>query len=312
MTASRLARFARRPLVHFLALGAGLLAATSALQTPTVVMRASDLDAVRAQWIRETGRVPSEIEWQAGRARAIDEELMVREALRLRLDRTDAVVRERLLTNLEFLDGAAGASGDPATRLEQARRLDMPARDPVTRRRLVQLMEARFAVEGAPTSVDLADFVARHAERYAQPERRAFRQVFFSRDARGARTHADAIVALEALKDGGPAAPRVAGDPFLPGDAFGPMDATAIAARLGTDVARAVAEASPGHWAGPVASVWGEHLLFVEDVVPAAPAELDTVRTQVAYAALEEHEQAAVRAGLAGLRTRWRVEVVGS
>ncbi|HKY93093.1 MAG TPA: peptidylprolyl isomerase [Nevskiaceae bacterium] len=311
MIAPRLARLAGRPLLHFLLLGAGLWWALGVLQPRTIVVRASDLDLVRTQWIRETGRAPTELELQAGRARAIDEELMVREALRLRLDRGDPVVRERLLANLEFLDGTT-ADSDPERRLEQARRLGMPARDPVTRRRLVQLMEARFASRGEPTPADLAAFLARHADRYAHPERRAFRQVFFSRDTRGARTHADAQAALDALSAGGPAAPRATGDAFLAGDAFPPMDTGTIATRLGAELADAVARAPTGRWVGPVASAWGEHLLIVDEVVPAAAATLDAVRTQVAYAALEAHEQAAVRAGLAGLRTRWRVEVVGS
>jgi hypothetical protein len=307
---SRLARVARHPLGHFLALGAGLWWVLAQVETPTVVVRAADLADVRTQWIRETGRVPTDAEWQAGRARAIDEELMVREALRLRLDRHDVVVRERLLTNLEFLDPTTAASTDAQARLEQARRLDMPARDPVTRRRLVQLMEARFAGAGTLTSTDLDEFLRRHADRYAQPERRAFRQVFFARDARGDHTHADATAALARLTTDANAG--VAGDPFLAGDTFAPMDRRAVASRLGEDVARAVSSAPAGHWIGPVASVWGEHLLRVERVEPAGTVPLDTVRSQVAYAALDEREQANVRAGLAGLRQRWKVEVTGS
>ncbi|MGH8517077.1 MAG: peptidyl-prolyl cis-trans isomerase, partial [Panacagrimonas sp.] len=103
-------RLLRAPLLHFLVLG-GLIHAVLALRPETIVLADRDLAEIDAQWLRETGRAPSPAERAASRQRAADEEMLVREALRLGLETRDPVVRARLLRNIALIEGP-GAPAD--------------------------------------------------------------------------------------------------------------------------------------------------------------------------------------------------------
>ena len=96
------ARLLRAPLAHFLALGGALLALRGWLDPPRparprVVISAADVGRLAEAWTEEHGSPPD----AAARARlvskAIDEELLYREALARGFDHQDDTVRERLV-----------------------------------------------------------------------------------------------------------------------------------------------------------------------------------------------------------------------
>lgn len=278
-------RALRHPLLHFLALGA-LLHGLLSLRVPEpqpIAFDAAALATLRANWQRETGRSPSPAEWDASLRAHADEERLLREALRLGLEERDPVVRERLLRNVEFLFPERGLS--PARALKLARQLGMAERDLVARRRLVQLAEAALV----RTATDAPSSVPSPAS--AGIEQRAIQQLWFD----GAQGEARARAALDALRRG----ENVSGDPFLLGARFAPQDEAQIARRFGADFARAAMRAEAGTWVGPITSPYGTHLLRVEHV------QIAHVPSPHPYRALAEREAAALRAGLAGLRTRY-------
>jgi len=141
-----------RRLLHFLALGALLLALDAAFGAPRSP---------------PPGPPPS------------DEELLVRAARARRLQHGDPVVRRRLVANMRF------ATRDPqrsdASLLSEAFELGMDESDVVVRRRLAQL--ARLEIErearlGEPGEAELAAWLARRAERFEVPARVRISQVF--------------------------------------------------------------------------------------------------------------------------------------
>ncbi len=113
--------FLTEPLLHFLVLGAGVFALFAALDdTPppvaTARLEVTDADAARlARQFEATWRRPPTEDEIAGLIVAhIREEVLVREAIALGLDRDDAVVRQRLAQKMTFLT-ESGAEAVEAT-----------------------------------------------------------------------------------------------------------------------------------------------------------------------------------------------------
>jgi len=311
-------RLVRLPIVHFVLAGAALALASrahdAARRPPAAepIVAAAQVQALREGFARDHGRPPTDAEAAALVARAVDEELLYREALARGLDRGDRSIRWRLAETMDFLDGGAAAGGAPpavqAARAAEAAALGLDRGDPVVRRMLVakmRLVAAQAAERDADDAGALHACWQRHRARWTRPATVTFRHVFFSRAERGARLAADAERALRALRAG-----RAAGDG---GDAFfGPPLVEArseaqIAATFGAGFARGVAQAPAGDWTGPLRSPWGLHLVRVERREPETVAPFEAVRTAVRLALLAERREARVQELLAALRARWGV-----
>lgn len=297
----------RQPLLHFVVLG-GLLFAleraspvdTAPATDPVVHLDAAAQQRLRGEWRQLLGRAPGDDEWQAQLAREIDAELLFAEALRLELDVTDPVVRERLLMNMRFAFPGRRASEDAL--LFEARALGMSRSDPVVRRRLLQVMERRLQVPVVPDEATLRAYVNAHAARYGRPPRHGFRQIWFA-DADDER-----ITAVQAALLRGEA-PQASGDAFLFGARQPPASEAELAQRYGAAFAEAIAAAPPNRWTGPLRSAFGTHFIFVESRTAARPPDFATVAGMAAAAWAVEQREARRQAALQALRARYRVEL---
>lgn len=269
----------RQPLLHFALIGALLFVADARLGASA------------------SGPVPG----------LSDEELLVREARALGLHRRDPIVRRRLVRNMRFVSGAAGASDEEL--FAEALELGMDRTDPVVRRRLAQArILAVHAVARAeePSEAELAAYLERHAERFAAPARLRLSQLFLSRDRRGAALAADAATLLQKLvaHGAGPEAGPELGDPLPLPRQLPSSSRVELEGLLGASFARAVFALEAGQWQGPVESSYGLHLVWIHERSPAAPARLETVRGAVREALLEERARRALDAKLTALRGR--------
>lgn len=301
------------PLTHFLLLGALLYFAQSLLQTSrydTIRISPQQVETLRSQWRAQnplSARTPSESELEASLRQYADEEILIREALRLGLDQTDAVVRRRLLQNMRF--AFADAPQDDAGLLQQARDLGMTLRDAVIRERLLQAMQQRIQSAASFDETALREYIARHSQRYAKAARAGFSQIFFSSDVSRENAEAQAHAVLEEVRQG-EATNHNSGDPFLLGRRVPLSTQAQIASRYGTAFAQAVMQAHPNIWIGPLRSPYGLHLVRVEQVEAATPADSAALRTQAGYAWLAEREHELLRETLRHLRLRYPVELV--
>ncbi|WP_372798845.1 hypothetical protein [Pontiella sp.] len=100
-------RLLKEPLIHFILLGAALFAVYAGLNRPDskegIVVTASMVQALEAQFSNDWNRAPSAEERQGLIRDYVREELAVREALALGLDRNDPVVRQRLRQKIELM-----------------------------------------------------------------------------------------------------------------------------------------------------------------------------------------------------------------
>lgn len=267
-----LRRLTREPLAHFAALGVVIFAANAALSPPRagrIVVSSEFVAGLREEHRARTGKPPTAEEERALVDRFVEEEVLYREAVALGLDRGDPIVRRRLAQKMAFV--------------------------------------AEGSASREPSDHELAGYLAAHADRYREPPRVSFRQVFSSRDRRGESASADAARLLADLQAG--ADPGRAGDPFLHGTSFARRSAAELAALFGASFAAAIEATPSGAWSGPIPSSYGAHLVLVEERLPGAIPPLDRVRARVRGDLLEERRAEAVRALHARLRGRYQISI---
>lgn len=292
-----------RALLHFLLLGGAAFAVARWWGDPPraapVVLEEAELEALRAEGAVRLGRAPDAAEWGALARARVDEEILLREALARGLDQGDPVVAERMVRNMRFLGEDEGAT--PEQLLTRARAMGMDRTDPVVRRRLVDRMRAVVEAPARawePADAELRAYLEAHPERFAVPRRVAFEHVFFA-----ASRHPDAAsAAREALAarpdEAGP------GDPF-PAPRAQPLQTELSLSRyFGPGFAAALFELPEGHWAGPVSSPDGVHLVRVLEVRAGERPGLAEARAGLVEAMRTERAEAATRDFLARRRQR--------
>jgi len=180
--------------------------------------------------------------------------------------------------------------------------------DTIIRRRLRQKMEFLFEdTVPQPLEAELRAYFEAHAEKFRTQPLISFRQVFVSLK-RGDTAESDARKILARLVSAEPEAVDE-GDTLLLGEAFDLTSLDRIAALFGDDFGRALAEAAPGSWVGPLRSAYGLHLVLVTPVEPATLPSLDQVRPAVERELVAERRTAAKAAQYQALLAGYRVIV---
>lgn len=270
-----LRRLAAEPLVHFVGLGLLLLGAQalrrSISPSPERIRLGRDEQAgVAADLARRLGRAPTADEHRAAVSRLIDDEVLVREALRRGLDQGDVIVRRRLIQKMELLAEA-------------------------------------LAPAPAPTDAELLALRDRSAARYREPARVALEHVFVSRDRNGPEAPRRAAVLRQRLVAGEP--PAALGEPFPHGAALGLLKESQLAGIFGAELARAALALPPGAWSAPLPSSYGLHVVRVTArEEPRLPA-LDELRERLIVDLRDAQRDERRRSALDALRARYTVEL---
>ena len=233
--------------MHFLILSGLLFAAYGWINQgkrddPEVVrITAQEVDWLREMWQRQWQRPPTDQELSGVVTDYLKQQLLAREASELGLHENDVVVQRRLAQKLTFL-------------VQDTARLAEPADE------------------------DLLRLYETNPERYQEPARVSFRQVFF-------KTEDAARQGLVGSATGSAAEP---GDSSLLAPEYIDVDEQSVTNLLGNDLAGSVFSLEPGRWHGPVESAYGFHLVSVSARSAAQPHPFDEARAQV----LEEWHRA--------------------
>ena len=271
--------------VVFAAMGTALLAAKHGAAPPD-----SDISTL-------TVRVASEAT-AADVARRTDESLLLATALRLGFVHNDPAVRDRLVRNVQFVDGSLN-EGDA---LDEALRLNMHESDTLAAR-----------VDSQPTDAELEAYLRAQRSRFELPSTTSFEQHFVSRQKHGSRFNERVREVGLALNSAANAPRSDAG--LLPGTMLR-ASATRIDSRFGAGFAKhlqaaiAATEAdAPHEWVGPVPSIFGAHFIRINERRPAQLPPLDEIRGRVTLEYLADAKDERVREALARLRLAYRINV---
>lgn len=243
-----LKRLFKEPLVHFLLLALaifavyGLFNGAGAQQPGGIVVTAPKVEQMAALFAKTWQRPPTPDELKGLIDDYVKEEILVRQALELGLDKDDTVVRRRLRQKMEFLADAQTP---------------------------------------APTEADLQAYLDAAPDGFRIDGTLAFQQVFLNAQRRGEAVNRDAASMLEMLSADPDADYAALGDATqLPAEL--PLSSEAsIGQTFGAGFADALAKAPVGTWTGPVVSSFGVHLVRVTGREPGRVPTLAEVRGEV-------------------------------
>jgi hypothetical protein len=269
----------RSPSLHFFALGIVVFVAATAAERHAanapaqIVVTQTRIDQLTADFAALHRRGPSADE-QAGLIRDyVHEEVSVREALALGLDRDDAVIRNRLREKVEFL------FADVASKVE-------------------------------PTEAQLAAYLRQHAGAFQSEAHFSFDQVYLDPQRRSTTLARDAAQLLAELDAGGAGQDgSSSGDPFLLDRRFDDIARSEVSALFGGRFAATLNDLTVGRWQGPIESGYGVHLIRVRRYIPARVPTLDEVRDAVRLECINAERQRTRQRFYDGLLARYAVTV---
>ena len=267
---------ARNRLLHFILLGGAIfwLAPRPGGGRGDIAIDGATLRALEEAQARRLGTVrltPDEA--SEVRMRAVEDEVLYREALRLGLDQDDNVVRQRLVQKVLFL------------------------------------AEDLAGVSRPPTDAELRGFFEATRDQWTRPTRVRFIQVYAGADGRDRLAELrERAVALEAQA---PGVPPALGDAFpLPRAGIGTRDD--LASQYGTAFSDAALALPPGTGSEPIASKFGWHLVKVLDCIEGGPADFDDVRERLPLLYLVARKKRAAQDFLRQAAARYRITVDGA
>jgi PPIC-type PPIASE domain len=246
----KLAGFFREPLVHFLAIGAGMFVFWHffgdrlSSQAERILITPGHVERLAQAWTKTHLRPPTSDELAGLIEQEIDEEVLYREAVALGLDRDDLDIRRRLAIKMEFVSDDLAATANP-------------------------------------TDEQLQTFLSQHPDKFAVESFTTFAQIYINRSKRGEKAVIEAERLLASLNDKSPADWQTLGDPLPVPSEFESASAGDVARQFGKNFPRKLSELPVGRWSGPVESGYGLHLVLVRSRTPGRTPPLDEVRESV-------------------------------
>jgi hypothetical protein len=247
---SKLTRLCREPLVHFLAIGAGLFVfwhffgERLSSQPERIIIAPGQVERLAQQWTRTHLRPPSRDELAGLIEQEIDEEILYREAVALGLDRDDLVIRRRLAVKMDFLSDDLAALTNP-------------------------------------TDEQLQTFLREHPDKFRDEPLSTFAQVYINRSQRAERAAAEAERVLGKLNGTTGTDWRTLGDSLpLPNEYEAASEAD-VARLFGREFPKKLSVLPIGRWSGPVESTYGLHLVLVRERTAGRTPPLTEVRDAV-------------------------------
>lgn len=272
-------RWLREPLVHFLALGAGLFLLFALVggsdedRTDRIEVPAAQVELLAEGFVRTWQRPPSPQEIRELVDDHIRDEIYYREALAMGLDRDDVIIRRRMRQKLEFFTDDMLAAVEPG--------------EDVLRSYLAE-NETKFLVAGTLS----------------------FEHIYFNSDQRGEAAVDDAEglrTRLEAA--GSELETEELGDRLPLPRKYSDAPTDKLATRLGSAFVEQLVDLPVGEWSGPVESGFGLHLVFVRARQPGEVPAFEAVREVVEREWRAEEREKAKEAFYLSLRERYEVIV---
>lgn len=229
-----LRRLFTEPLLHFVGVALAIFAVYGLLHREDrqvqgrIVITTSKIEQLRAVFTLTRQRPPTVGELKELTDDYVTEEIYVREALALGLDKEDTVIRRRLRLKMEYLSDAT--------------------------------IDAR-----APTIAELEAYLKQHPADFEVDSMLAFQQVFLNPLRRRQTIDQDAASILHALLTEPATDPNSFGDVSLLPPKLPLTRKASIGQTFGSDFVEALDRAAPGKWTGPVKSGFGVHLVRVSE-----------------------------------------------
>jgi hypothetical protein len=246
-----LKRLLIEPLFHFFLLALlifavyDVLSPTGAMRPDDIVVTAPKIEQMATVFAKTWQRSPTAEELKGLIDDYVKEEIYVRQATALGLDKDDTVVRRRLRQKVEFMNDAG--------------------------------VDALV-----PTDAELEAYLKAHAAAFAVDPMTAFQQIFLNPQQHGDKVEQDVATILAALHATPPADAATLGDATLLPYELPLTGKPAISQTFGQEFADALDKVAPDQWTGPIISGYGLHIVHVSKREAGRIPALSEVRDAVA------------------------------
>jgi peptidyl-prolyl cis-trans isomerase C len=206
------------------------------------------------------------------------------------------------------LDAAIRTWADGEVLYREAIALGLDRGDPIVRRRLVQKMQFLFEEREPPpepTDAELEAWIAEHRDRFEHAPRVGFTHVFVAASSR-VTPEAKLQQIEQDLLDG--ADPATLGEAFVLGQVLGAKTAADLDRQFGKPFGEELMKLPDEGW-HRLRSIYGWHLVHVDERLPGRLASVDEVRSQAREGLLREVREAQRDQALAELRGRYEIVV---
>ncbi len=279
----KVSKFAREPLIHFLALGALLFVLHTFVNNSRapekdnrIVISDTKVEWLQSMWSKKWQRTPTEQELKGLIENYVREEILYREALTIGLDENDTIIRRRLAQKMEFLAKDIG-----------------------------QMIK--------PTEDEIKNFFNTNIELYREPELISFSHVYFNQDHR-ANADMDSRTVLTSLREKAisPEAALSSGDRFMLHYDYPQKSHVEIMKLFGMQFADTIFKISDGSWQGPVKSGYGLHLVYITERMEASLPDFDEVKQEVHNDFIDQSRKQSYEKYYHKLREKYDIEITAS
>jgi len=260
----------REPVFHFILIGTILFAVYSPEEINKnqneILITTERLNQLKKNFEKKWRRFPGERELALLIDEFIKEEIFYREGLALGLAEDDTIIRRRVAQKYQFLIEDLNASKNPSLK-------------------------------------DLKNYFIKNHKIFLIPEKRAFTQVYFSKDKRGKNTFREAKAILKK------------GDPTNFGDItslpkiYSLGDKSDVARELGDGFAKSLFGLKSNSWQGPIESSFGFHLVRINEIQPERTPNFSQVADRVKQDFMDQHRCLENKKTIKKIRSRYLVKL---
>ncbi len=272
-----LKKLLHEPLIHFVFLGIILFVLFDMVGEPEsdkdnrLVVTQAHMERLVNTFQKRRNRTPVPTEVNHLIEGFIRQEILYREALAMGLDKNDAMVKRRMAQKLEFI------FEDTATPPE-------------------------------PDDAQLRGYLQKHSEKFTQPARYTFSQVYWSVDKRGDKALDDAKRLLSRLKHSSHKIDvSVAGDALMLDHHYTDTSQPEVSRLFGKPFSEKLNGIEPGQWVGPMDSAYGVHLVNVQQRTDIRLPDLAEIRDRVKGEYLFDWQREANAQFYDNLRERYEI-----
>ena len=274
----KLSTLLREPLLHFLLIGAALflfynLQNEGSIDNNRIIIDEAKINHLVALWEKKRQRLPTQSELQGLIKQQVREEVMVREALAMGLDKNDSIIRRRLAQKIEFITSDLAALAEP-------------------------------------TETELSNYLSTHSEEFSLPARIDFVQIFINPDKHGADIQQYINNLLNKLSnDGANSDITTLGDSLMLEQKHQQVTEHDVSRLFGKEFASKLFTLPVGSWQGPVQSGYGLHLVLLNNKTDNQLPELNAVREKVLAEWQAQQRQDMDKVFYESLRQRYEITI---
>ncbi len=273
-------KWRQEPFIQFLILGGlifSLYEFTSSDSTTAselkIKINSEMIQTLREQWLaKNAGEVEEKVLAELIE-NLIREEVLVREAKRIGLDKNDVIIHRRLMQKMDFLS-------------------------------------ANLSNMRVPDSEVLQGYYESNKKLYRVEEKRSFTHIYFSGEKRGDNAIADAQAFLDKLlEDETPASTRKGGDNFILAYDYKARSQQQVAQVFGAEFSKKLFVLEILNWQGPIVSEYGAHLVYLETIDRSYIPEISEINKKLVANFMKEQLATLKDKNYQEMRSRYQVIV---